>query len=49
MKIYRTILAVIVVIAIGAALVYCFLCYEEQKLDEKGLLVRQNYAEYSIC
>ena len=45
MKIYRFILAVILVLAIGVGIWYCISAYNEERTDEEGLLVWEEMFE----
>ncbi|MGN1155242.1 MAG: hypothetical protein ACI4TK_03620 [Agathobacter sp.] len=48
MKVYRIILAIILVITIAWGVWYCVSTYNEHSSDKKGILVQEEYAEYSI-
>ncbi len=44
MKVYRTILAIILVAVVGFGIWYCVSVYNEQRSDKDGLLVWEQYA-----
>lgn len=48
MKIYRIILTIVLVAVIAFGVWYCLSAYNEQSSGEKGLLVKDKYAEYSL-
>ena len=48
MKVYRVVLVIILVIAIVWGVWYCISAYNEQSSSEKGMLVQDDYAEYSL-
>lgn len=48
MKVYRIILTIVLVAVIAFGVWYCISAYNEQNSDKKGLLVQDEYAEYSL-
>lgn len=44
MRVYRIVLVVILVVAIGCGIWYCLSAYNEQRSDRDGLLVFDEYA-----